>query len=206
MATFTLEWETAGAGTIPTTTRRRRRVCWGKCSESTSAYQQRFQGLSDSTGQPILRSAGLPEIWDFGVRNPWKFSFDDPARGGTGALIIADVGQGAWEEIDYEPRNRGGRNYGWRILEGTHDNVTTLPPAFTPLTNPIFEYDHSIGNSVTGGYVYRGSVGAPYQGRYFFADFVSGRVWSLALGIDRPAAKLRPRASSSTPRRWEEVE
>ena len=101
------------------------------------------------------------------------------------------MGQGAWEEIDYEPRNRGGRNYGWRIREGTHDNVTTLPPAFTPLTNPIFEYDHSIGNSITGGYVYRGSVGTPYQGRYVFADFVSGRVWSLALEIDSTSGEAR---------------
>lgn len=142
------------------------------------------KGFRIPPDNPFSGSAGLPEIWDFGVRNPWKFGFDDPARGGTGALIIADVGQNAWEEIDYEPRNRGGRNYGWRVREGAHDNVTSLPPAFTPLTNPIFEYDHSIGNSITGGYVYRGSVGAPYQGRYVFADFVSGRVWSLALGID----------------------
>jgi glucose/arabinose dehydrogenase len=142
------------------------------------------KGFRIPSANPFSGSAGLPEIWDFGIRNPWKFSFDDPVRGGTGALIIADVGQNAWEEIDYEPRNRGGRNYGWRVREGLHDNVTTLPPAFTPLTNPIFEYSHSIGSSVTGGYVYRGSVGAPYRGRYVFADFVSGRVWSLALGID----------------------
>jgi len=142
------------------------------------------RGFQIPADNPFSGPTGLPEIWDFGVRNPWKFSFDDPARGGTGALIIADVGQGAWEEIDYEPRHRGGRNYGWRILEGTHANVTTLPPAFTPLTNPIFEYDHSIGNSVTGGYVYRGSVGVPYQGRYVFGDFVSGRVWSMALDVD----------------------
>ena len=66
-------------------------------------------------GQPV---PALPEIWSIGLRNPWRYSFDDPARGGTGALIIADVGQNAWEEINYEPRNRGGRNYGWRNREG----------------------------------------------------------------------------------------
>jgi len=149
------------------------------------------KGFRIPPDNPFSGSAGLPEIWDFGVRNPWKFSFDDPTRGGTGALIIADVGQGAWEEIDYEPRNRGGRNYGWSIREGTHDNITTQPPAFTPLINPIFEYDHGIGSSVTGGYVYRGSAGAPYQGRYVFADFGSGRVWSLALEIDPTSGEAK---------------
>jgi glucose/arabinose dehydrogenase len=127
----------------------------------------------------------LPEIWSFGLRNPWRYSFDAPSRGGTGALIIADVGQGAWEEVDYEPAGRGGRNYGWRNREGAHNNVTSLPPAFLPLTEPIHEYSHSVGQSITGGYVYRGtSLGATYRGRYFFADYVQGRVWSIGLSID----------------------
>lgn len=142
------------------------------------------KGFQIPPGNPFSGAAGLPEIWDFGVRNPWKFSFDDPARGGTGALVIADVGQGSFEEVDYEPRSRGGRNYGWRIREGAHDNVTSLPPAFLPLTNPIFEYDHSSGQSISGGFVYRGAAAPAYRGRYFFADFVQGRVWSIALTID----------------------
>jgi glucose/arabinose dehydrogenase len=126
-----------------------------------------------------------PEIWSFGVRNPWRYSFDDPSRGGTGALVIGDVGQNRWEEIDYEPAGRGGRNYGWRNREGAHNNVVSLPPAFLPLIDPIFEYDHDTGRSVTGGYVYRGqSLGASFVGRYFFADFVLGRVWSLGLAIE----------------------
>jgi glucose/arabinose dehydrogenase len=125
------------------------------------------------------------EIWSFGLRNPWRFNFDDPARGGSGALVIADVGQNRWEEIDYEPSGRGGRNYGWRNREGAHDNVTSLPPAYLPLAEPIYEYDHSTGQSITGGFVYRGSgLESSYQGRYFFADFIRGRVWSLALAID----------------------
>jgi len=127
----------------------------------------------------------LDEIWAFGLRNPWRYNFDDVARGGTGALIIADVGQSLWEEIDYEPRGRGGRNYGWRNREGAHDNVVTRPLAYQPPTDPIFEYGRSDGGSVTGGFVYRGSsLGAAYRSRYFFADFVSGRVWSIALTID----------------------
>ena len=135
-----------------------------------------------------------PEIWAFGLRNPWRYSFDDPALGGTGALIIGDVGQNAFEEIDYEPPRRGGRNYGWRNREGAHNNVTTLPPAFQPLTDPIFEYNRSSGGSITGGYVYRGrALGPAFQGRYFFADYVSGRLWSIAL---RSAPTARRRLSN----------
>jgi glucose/arabinose dehydrogenase len=124
------------------------------------------------------------EIWAFGFRNPWRYSFDDVARGGTGALIIGDVGQSRFEEIDYEPRGAGGRNYGWRNREGAHDNVTSRPLAYQPARDPIFEYGRNEGQAITGGVVYRGiRLGAAYRGRYFFADFGSGRVWSIALSI-----------------------
>jgi hypothetical protein len=94
------------------------------------------------------------------------------------------VGQGAWEEIDYEPAGQGGRNYGWRNREGAHDHVTNLPPATLPLTDPMWEYPHTDGRSVTGGVVYRGTaLGPAYQGRYFFGDFSFSRIWSLALTI-----------------------
>jgi glucose/arabinose dehydrogenase len=133
-----------------------------------------------------------PEVWAFGLRNPWRYSFDPPALGGTGALLIGDVGQNRFEEIDYEPPNRGGRNYGWRNREGAHDHVATAPPTFRPLIDPIHEYDHATGLSVTGGYVYRGSsLPSGYVGRYFFADFSRGRVWSMALS---PAADGEARA------------
>jgi glucose/arabinose dehydrogenase len=132
-----------------------------------------------------FRTSSRPEIWSFGLRNPWRWSFDDPSRGGTGALVIGDVGQNTIEEIDYEPAGRGGQNYGWRNREGAHDHVLTTAPAFLPLVDPIYEYDHSTGQSITGGYVYRGGALPPtYRGRYFFADFVAGRIWSLALTIN----------------------
>src|SRR5437899_11150390 len=100
-------------------------------------------------------------------------------------MVIADVGQDRWEEVDYEPPNRGGRNYGWRNREGLHDNVTSRPPTYLPLVDPIHEYDHTMGQSITGGFVYRGTaLPATYRGRYFFADYVQGRVWSLALTLD----------------------
>ena len=133
-------------------------------------------------GQPV---AALPEVWSIGLRNPWRYSFDDPARGGSGALIIADVGQDEWEEVNYEPRNRGARNYGWRNREGAHPNVGSTAPAYQPLVDPIHEYSHSQGQSITGGFTYRGRLlGSTFVGRYFFADFSTGRVWSLALNVN----------------------
>jgi glucose/arabinose dehydrogenase len=133
-------------------------------------------------GDPIV---GLPEIWDIGLRNPWRYSFDDIAHGGTGALVIADVGQNTREEIDWEPRASGGRNYGWRVREGLLAYDARLPPAFLPLTEPIYDYPRNIGQSITGGFVYRGAaLSAMFNGRYFFADFVSGRVFSLGINLD----------------------
>jgi glucose/arabinose dehydrogenase len=132
-------------------------------------------------GVPI---AAFAEIWAFGLRNPWRYSFDDPVLGGTGALVIGDVGQNRIEEVDYEPRNSGGRNYGWRLREGTLPNVQSLPAAYEPLVNPIREYGRSDGASVTGGFVYRGrALPSSFRGRYFFADFF-GRIWSLGLTIN----------------------
>jgi glucose/arabinose dehydrogenase len=143
-------------------------------------------------GTPI---AALGEIWDFGLRNPWRYSFDDFGPGATGALIIGDVGQGAREEIDYEPRGGGGRNYGWRLREGSlaTPGVPATTPAFLPLVDPIYEYGRTEGRAITGGYVYRGpALGPQYQGRYFFADFETSRVWSLGLAIDGATGAARP--------------
>ncbi len=143
------------------------------------------RGYTVPADNPFVGVSGyLGEIWSIGWRNPWRWSFDDPARGGNGALLVGDVGQSQREEIDYEPAGRKGRNYGWRNREGTVDNVTSRPPAFLPLTDPIYDYNRSQGQCVTGGYVYRGTaLRATYRGRYFFADFCAGRVWSLGLSI-----------------------
>lgn len=127
------------------------------------------------------------EIWALGYRNPWRYGFDDVGEGATGALVVADVGQGAREEVDYEPAGAGGRNYGWRLREGTiaTPGVPPAPVDFGPLVEPVHDYGRGDGQSITGGYVYRGTrLPRAYRGRYFFADFVSGRVWSLGLSID----------------------
>lgn len=117
------------------------------------------------------------EIWALGLRNPWRFSFDRL----TNDLYVADVGQNAIEEVNFQPAtSAGAENYGWRVLEGTR--CTNLNPAacasggFTP---PVIEYPHSLGCSVTGGYVYRGSAFARMQGLYFYGDFCSGRIWGM---------------------------
>ena len=115
-------------------------------------------------------------------------------RGGTasttrvaaarGALLIGDVGQDRWEEIDYEPANRGGRNYGWRNREGAHDNVTSQPPAYLPLTEPIHEYDHSAGHRSPAGSCIAGARSARRTGDAISSATLNGRVWSIALSVD----------------------
>jgi glucose/arabinose dehydrogenase len=127
---------------------------------------------------PFLGMAGIrPEIWALGVRNPWRFSFDRL----TGDLYIADVGQGAFEEVDFQPAGEpGGRNYGWNIMEG--DSCYPIGTSVcnrTGLALPVFVFDHSLGCSVTGGPVYRGSAFPSLQGIYLFGDYCSGRVWGI---------------------------
>ncbi|MEW5700884.1 MAG: PQQ-dependent sugar dehydrogenase [Candidatus Zixiibacteriota bacterium] len=119
----------------------------------------------------------LPEIWAFGLRNPWRFGFDRL----NGNLYIADVGQSAREEVDFQPAaSAGGENYGWRCMEGTICTGMTGCTCNAPrLTLPIHEYTHSDGCSITGGYVYRGCAIAELAGTYVFADYCAGTIWSF---------------------------
>ncbi len=113
-----------------------------------------------------------PEIWAYGLRNPWRFSFDRK----TGDLFIGDVGQNEVEEIDFQPAaNTGGENYGWSCMEGD-SQVDFNPCDGSLLTAPILVYNHQLGCSVTGGYRYRGAI-TEMNGRYVFGDFCSGRIW-----------------------------
>lgn len=117
---------------------------------------------------------GAPEVWAYGLRNPWRFTFDRA----TGDLYIADVGQNRYEEVNFEPADSpGGVNYGWNIYEGRHPFTGSAAPANMVL--PVAEYDHSQGISVTGGYVYRGEELPDLQGVYFYADYATGRIWGL---------------------------
>ena len=124
---------------------------------------------------PFLGNAGIrDEIWALGLRNPWKISFDPEA----GDLFIADVGQEALEEVNFQSASStGGENYGWSIMEGTECNAANCNPS--SLTLPVTEYTHADGCSITGGEVYRGSAYPNLYGSYLFADYCTGRVWSL---------------------------
>jgi glucose/arabinose dehydrogenase len=148
---------------------------------------------------PFVGQTGvLPEIWSYGLRNPWRFSFDRA----TGDLYIADVGQDRFEEVDVSPAAGGagrGLNYGWSIMEGLHC-LSGSGCDQSGLTLPDFEYGHDQGCSITGGYVYRGSAIPALQGLYFYGDYCQGWVRSFRHGTggvtevtDWP--KLRPGGS-----------
>jgi glucose/arabinose dehydrogenase len=127
-----------------------------------------------STNPFASSSTACPEIWAFGMRNPWRFGFD---RAG-GDLYIGDVGEGKSEEIDFEPAGGGGGvNYGWNRMEGFHCYNPAANCNDGSLTLPILEHDHSQGCSVTGGFVYRGSLSPQLYGVYLYGDYCSGRIW-----------------------------
>jgi glucose/arabinose dehydrogenase len=151
--------------------------------------------FAPAPGNPYIAGGGDPYVWALGLRNPFRFSF----AGST--LIIGDVGQGAVEEIDMVTTTQAGLNFGWRFKEGTQPYTGTAPGG---LTDPVAEYGHGDGprqgNSVTGGYVYRGPV-ASLQDQYVFADFVSGNIWTVPFASLVPGQTL---ASSRFARRNED--
>jgi glucose/arabinose dehydrogenase len=148
-----------------------------------------FVPFVSGAGVPYLIPAENPyvddpdargEIWALGLRNPWRASFDRD----TGDLFLGDVGQGSWEEVDFQPgQSSGGENYGWRCYEGSHPFNTAGCELVSSFEGPIFEYDHDPsdgvwGCAVTGGYVYRGPSYPSLWGVYLFADFCSDLFWS----------------------------
>ncbi|MGZ8438999.1 MAG: PQQ-dependent sugar dehydrogenase, partial [Candidatus Limnocylindrales bacterium] len=143
------------------------------------------------SSNPFVGKPGRNEIWSYGLRNPWKFSFDRV----RGDIWVGDVGQNRYEEINRKlitstaaPNGRGS-NYGWRVLEGWHCFRPATGCNKSSKVRPIVEYSHAGGNcSVTGGYVYRGPSAA-LVGKYIFADYCSGRIWSVPRGASAPAAK-----------------
>jgi glucose/arabinose dehydrogenase len=122
-------------------------------------------------GNPFAGQAGKRgEIWAKGLRNPWRFAFDAP----TGLLYVADVGQGAREEVNVVPASHAGVNYGWSVMEGTNCFNPSTGCSQTGLTPPVIEYSHAEGCSITGGYVYRGSAIPGIRGHYFYSDYCTG--------------------------------
>jgi glucose/arabinose dehydrogenase len=134
---------------------------------------------------PWTNTPGVaPEVWAIGFRNPWRYSFAPDGR-----LIVADVGQDAWEEITVVS---SGQNHGWSTQEGTHCFEPGKDCSTDGLTQPVYEYSHASGESITGGFVYTGTAVPALKGSYVFADFVSGRIWAIRLPeSDGPATQLR---------------
>jgi glucose/arabinose dehydrogenase len=143
--------------------------------------------LDVNNGDPYAIPSDNPfgnEVWAYGLRNPWRISFDRA----TGDLWIGDVGQDKWEEIDYLPAgSQGGANFGWSIMEGSH-NYDGEPQS--GMTLPAAEYSHTEGGcSVTGGYVYRGTI-PEWDGVYLYGDYCSGKVWALIISDGQWQSKL----------------
>src|SRR5260221_4300038 len=155
-----------GSGGDPMRNGQNKNVLLAKLLRIDVGDRTRYRVPSDN---PFAAGGGRGEIWAYGLRNPWRFSFDTE----TGALWLGDVGQDQYEEIDLISR---GANYGWNIMEATHCyNASRCD--MTALTFPIFEYPHSLGCSVTGGFVDRGST--DLRGVYLYGDYCSGRIWGL---------------------------
>lgn len=137
-------------------------------------------GYTVPTDNPFVGAAGNDEIWAYGLRNPFRNSFDRV----TGDLWIGDVGQGAREEVNFASAASGlgrGANYGWRVMEGSIPTPGIGDPPMTGLTGPLFDYGRDVGGTVIGGYVYHGAD-ASLDGQYVFGDFVSGKIWSYGNG------------------------
>ncbi|HUL49645.1 MAG TPA: PQQ-dependent sugar dehydrogenase [Gemmatimonadales bacterium] len=130
-------------------------------------------------GNPFVgRPPAAPEVWAYGVRNPWRFSFDRA----TGDFYLGDVGQNLWEEVDYAPAgDQGGHNYGWNVMEGLHCYSPASGCVTTGRILPVYEYGHGPACSISGGYVYRGAALPTLQGRYFFGDYCAGWVRSFVM-------------------------
>jgi glucose/arabinose dehydrogenase len=141
------------------------------------------------SSNPYVGRTGRDEIWARGLRNPWRWSFDRL----NGNLWIGDVGQARYEEIDRSTKGtRGagwGVNYGWRVMEGRHCYNPTSGCNTTGKALPLLEYSHDYGCSVTGGFVYRGNAYPMLRGGYFFADYCSGRIWTVYAGARSPAQR-----------------
>jgi len=165
-----------GSGGDPMRNGQNRNVLLAKLLRINVSDRTRYTVPADN---PFAAGGGRGEIWAYGLRNPWRFSFDTA----TGALWLADVGQDSYEEIDVVTR---GANYGWNIMEGMHCyNASRCD--MTGLTYPVAEYDHTEGCSVTGGFVHRGAA-PDLSGVYFFGDYCSGRIWGLRLQGGRVVA------------------
>jgi len=145
--------------------------------QNTNVLLGKILRIDVDHGDPYSIPQGNPfgnEIWEYGLRNPWRISFDKA----SGDLFIADVGQDSWEEVDYVQNHQGGLDFGWNYREGLHAYKGN-PPAGASFVDPVAEYSHAVGGcSITGGYVYRGGM-PEWQGIYLYGDYCTGYIWGM---------------------------
>jgi len=150
------------------------------------------RGYSVPTDNPFVATPNArPEVWALGLRNPWRYAFAPDGR-----LVVADVGQDAWEEVGFAAR---GDNLGWNVREGRHCFRPAEGCRAEGLRDPFFEYGHDEGQSVTGGVVVTGARVPGLTGRYLFGDFIAGKLWALDLGAAASAALVQPTALGKWP-------
>jgi len=169
-----------GSGGDPHDNGQNRDALLGKVLRLDVDHPSGGRAYSSPAGNPFLGKAGRDEVWLFGMRNPWRASFDRA----TGDLWIGDVGQNAWEEVDVARAGVGGLNFGWNRMEGNHCYPSGADCSKAGLTLPVSEYGHDLGCTIVGGYVYRGTTYPALAGAYLFADYCSGRIFALDLRTD----------------------
>jgi glucose/arabinose dehydrogenase len=161
-----------GSGGDPLGNGQNKNVLLGKVLRIDVDHTSTGKQYAIPADNPFATSGGAPEVFAYGFRNPWRFSFDLPSN----RFFVADVGQDAFEEVDIVTK---AANYGWNVMEGTHCFNPSTGCSTTGLTPPIIDYPHSDGIAVIGGFVYRGTAIANLPGAYVFGDFGSGRIWML---------------------------
>ena len=155
------------------------------------------RGYGIPAGNPFAGGAGSSrgEIWQYGLRNPWRISFDRA----NGDLWIGDVGQGKWEEVDVARAGTGGLNFGWNVMEGAHCYQPADGCRRRGLTLPVTEYGHDQGCAIIGGYVYRGAAYPILQGAYLFSDSCSGTIWAIPAATTQPVQPVAVGETSGSP-------
>jgi glucose/arabinose dehydrogenase len=160
----------------------------GKILRTDIDHSSGGAGYAIPASNPFTGTAGAKgEIWLYGLRNPFRFSFDRA----TGDLWIGDVGQNAWEEVDVARAGVGGLNFGWRVMEGNHCYNPSSGCSTSDKTLPVVEYSHDFGCAVIGGYVYRGSASPVLRGGYVFTDECSGLTWAVRAAAGGPQALVQ---------------
>jgi glucose/arabinose dehydrogenase len=185
-----------GSGGDPDNHGQNLRVLLGKLLRIDVDKRESGKSYGIPPSNPFIGKQGAaPEIWAYGLRNPWRFSFDR----GTGDLYIADVGQYQWEEVDVQPASSsGGENYGWRYMEGQHCFNPRQGCPTEGLTSPALEYPAPPHAAITGGFVYRGCRMPDLHGTYFYSDYVKGFIRTFVLAKGR-ATNLRDITREMTP-------